>query len=1259
MLSIRKWLASFLTVLLVASAIFGPAPYGDVETAHAEEASFIDLVPKMTNYTTPIGTASSSSGISYYLFDDKTGTGTSFTYDSTKPEAAWFKYAFPAQETIYKYSFTPYTDASAPLTAKEGPSSWQLYGSNNPADESAWEKIGGTMTASNWEYGKKKEFVLAQPVTYQAFKVIFTGPNAYNSTSKLIRLGEVELIGPYHPQLLLSADTINEAHANNGSVTETQTITLSSGSFVTGMTSSDVIVNNLPEGLETTVTVPTGSTNKLKLAFTKNASFVGSSVINHATITIPQSKIIGLASAAVPSDLTSKPFTFSVTDNDLVPKMTNDTEPIGTASASGGLFYKIFDDSISSGLMFTYDQTKPGSIWFQYTFPAQETIFKYSFTPYTESSMPLTAKEAPTSWQLYGSNDPANPNSWQAIGGNVTASDWTFGVKKEFMLDEPVTYQAYKVVFTGPGGNNTNTIRLGEVELIGAFNPRLQHSAEVINETHANNGSVTETQVITLTSGTFASDITNADVIVNNLPEGLVSNAKLENDNRSLRISFTGNAANVGSSIIDDASVTVNKNKIIGINYTNLTSDLTTKPFKFSVKDADLVPKMTGDTTPSGTASASPNSGLFYKIFDDVISSGLMFTYDSTKPGSIWFQYTFPAQETIFKYTMTPFSDVSMPATTKEAPASWQLYGSNEPATPSSWQAIGGNQTASDWKLGVKKEFMLDQPVTYKAYKVVFTGPGGNNTNTIRLGEVEFIKTKLSPILQTSLLTVPEADANDGSITTVQNVRLTNASFADDLGTGVTVHNLPEGIGYQVTRISNQEFTVSFTGQAVYHTNSNDVKNAYVTVDPAKITGATTAVSSNMFEIDFKDPVIPKEPPHGDSLYFDGEDDKLLADNLSSDLTANAQTTVEFWVKWKDRKNKAMPFSWNGYYDLEFVNGYFGFNTGENNLLGIPVNKTFDDWAHVAAVFTNGQLGADRLELYVNGQKQQLQHYINPVMSNRTVTKGIVIGNFSDVNRPDYDFKGWLADVRVWRGARTESQIMTDLVHGLSGNENGLIGNWKLSELSTQTAYDNTSYQNQATGYNFAASGLNPQAAEVTPTAATLTWTPHSKADSYAVYRDGQVIYEGTDTSFTDSTVSLGNAYTYSVYAKNQFGESVRESIDIAVSEPEPTVEFLTAEPSSITLEVYGTQQLTVNATMQDGTTEDATSQAVYTSDDSLIATVGANGLLTGVSEGNTIIQISYAGLTVYVPLSVVPVTSPAGVATDDTDAASSPAEHP
>ncbi|RUS43896.1 S-layer homology domain-containing protein [Cohnella sp. AR92] len=110
---------------------------------------------------------------------------------------------------------------------------------------------------------------------------------------------------------------------------------------------------------------------------------------------------------------------------------------------------------------------------------------------------------------------------------------------------------------------------------------------------------------------------------------------------------------------------------------------------------------------------------------------------------------------------------------------------------------------------------------------------------------------------------IAESSANDGSFDAVQTVTLVNGTFTEDASASVTVTRLPVGLGLNVTRDSDTQLTIAFTGRALKHASANDVNNATVVIAQEAIIGATGPVTSGLFAFDFANPegsTVPTNP---------------------------------------------------------------------------------------------------------------------------------------------------------------------------------------------------------------------------------------------------------------------------------------------------------------------------------------------------------------------------------------------------------------
>ncbi|WP_456364240.1 S8 family serine peptidase [Priestia aryabhattai] len=76
------------------------------------------------------------------------------------------------------------------------------------------------------------------------------------------------------------------------------------------------------------------------------------------------------------------------------------------------------------------------------------------------------------------------------------------------------------------------------------------------------------------------------------------------------------------------------------------------------------------------------------------------------------------------------------------------------------------------------------------------------------------------------------------------------------------------------------------------------------------------------------------------------------------------------------------------------------------------------------------------------------------------------------------------------------------------------------------------------------------QASEVTATSSTLSWEPSNNATSYKLTRNGTTIYEGTNTHYTDNSLTPHTYYQYKIYAVNEVGTSQLPATTAIISYP-------------------------------------------------------------------------------------------------------------
>lgn len=219
-------------------------------------------------------------------------------------------------------------------------------------------------------------------------------------------------------------------------------------------------------------------------------------------------------------------------------------------------------------------------------------------------------------------------------------------------------------------------------------------------------------------------------------------------------------------------------------------------------------------------------------------------------------------------------------------------------------------------------------------------------------------------------------------------------------------------------------------------------------------------------------------------LVFDG-DDYITIPHRESYNTGTF--TLEAWFQW-DKVDQAPAGDGTNIVEFIISKGVEQFEIhtgwGKNGIRFIPVtrigsgdsyldvkNVIQPGWFHVAAVY---DFANDSARVYVNGVAQDI--YINLSDSTVGTTASLprdtnpLAGNTNTFNigrRTDasYPFHGKICDVRFWNIARTAEQINADKGKQLSGEEDGLVGYWKLNDIDMKNgiAPDSTAANNSGT----------------------------------------------------------------------------------------------------------------------------------------------------------------------------------------------------
>ncbi|MBC8415030.1 MAG: T9SS type A sorting domain-containing protein [Candidatus Cloacimonetes bacterium] len=198
-------------------------------------------------------------------------------------------------------------------------------------------------------------------------------------------------------------------------------------------------------------------------------------------------------------------------------------------------------------------------------------------------------------------------------------------------------------------------------------------------------------------------------------------------------------------------------------------------------------------------------------------------------------------------------------------------------------------------------------------------------------------------------------------------------------------------------------------------------------------------------------------------LYFDGISD--LVNCGDANINYGDSFTVEGWIKmpdeWGGDRSWIAHWKWNSgspYYGFFFRIGnttvendkaYFAVADTDGNSLGFQTDASIQKnvWVHLAGVYTG-----TNSYIYVNGNLAAGTQY------------GSTNGTVGNPNQNLYfAYEYWIGgmymnvsidEIRIWDDVRTQTEIQNNMYNELTGNEQGLVGYWKLNENGGVTAFD-------------------------------------------------------------------------------------------------------------------------------------------------------------------------------------------------------------
>jgi len=239
------------------------------------------------------------------------------------------------------------------------------------------------------------------------------------------------------------------------------------------------------------------------------------------------------------------------------------------------------------------------------------------------------------------------------------------------------------------------------------------------------------------------------------------------------------------------------------------------------------------------------------------------------------------------------------------------------------------------------------------------------------------------------------------------------------------------------------------------------------------INGTLTNMTKTGTNSNFVNGFIPSIRTPDNALHFDGSNDKVtLPTSVINGLT---NFTFETWVNPSSNSSLQRLFDagvdGNNYmlFAIDNAKPFFAISNNGYPTISSTTSIPLNTWTHLAVVLNDAN---DVATIYINGQPD-----VSGSMSKNPSQIGAIssanLGNSSIY--PGQLFNGKMDEVRFWNTARSASEMSTNYLNKLVGNETGLVAYYDMNQgisggtnTSITTLLDKTSSAKNGTLNNFA-----------------------------------------------------------------------------------------------------------------------------------------------------------------------------------------------
>ena len=184
--------------------------------------------------------------------------------------------------------------------------------------------------------------------------------------------------------------------------------------------------------------------------------------------------------------------------------------------------------------------------------------------------------------------------------------------------------------------------------------------------------------------------------------------------------------------------------------------------------------------------------------------------------------------------------------------------------------------------------------------------------------------------------------------------------------------------------------------------------------------------------------------PGNTVMKFDGVNDYI---QTTAKITSGDAVTIEYWFKGSSLQSAVRQQDSAGSYIIAGWGDTHVISTDGGTTGGISVGATATDgsWHHIAMTWkrntTNGFVS------YLDGVLVAKKNSSNVSLSATAAGTGICIGSY---NGSGEFSKGKIAEVRIWKVARTQAEIQGNMYERLTGKEANLVAYYPLNEIRSE-----------------------------------------------------------------------------------------------------------------------------------------------------------------------------------------------------------------